>query len=215
MPWKHRSQTSHFIRGNLQTYHNNCRFLYTSRLKCVYSVVSDSSRPLWTAGHQGPLCMEFSQQEFWNGLPFPTPGDLSDPEINLFYFIIFNILIFFLSSDPHNNTESWKGRDYYLLCVHVSVYVCVCVCVCVCMLSLFSRVQLFATPWSVALQTPLSIGFFRQEYWSRLSCPPPGDLPDPGIEPMSLMPPALAGGFFTTSTTWEALAPRKLRLHKL
>ena len=46
--------------------------------------------------------------------------------------------------------------------------------------------------------------FFRQEYWSGFPCPPLGDLPDPGIEPMSLMSPALAGGFFTTSATWEA-----------
>ena len=61
-----------------------------------------------------------------------------------------------------------------------------------------------ATLWTVACQAPLSMGFSRQEYWSRLPCPPPGDLPDPGIEPMSLMSPALAGGFFTTSATWEA-----------
>ena len=47
------------------------------------------------------------------------------------------------------------------------------------------------------------MGFSRQEYWSGLSCPPSGDLPDPGIEPSSLMSPALTGGFFTTSTTWE------------
>ena len=51
----------------------------------------------------------------------------------------------------------------------------------------------------------LSIGFSRQEPWSGLPCPPPGDLPDPGIDPVSLMSPALAGVFFTTSTTWEAL----------
>ena len=44
----------------------------------------------------------------------------------------------------------------------------------------------------------------RQEYWSGLSCPPPGDLPDPGIKPTSLMSPALAGRFFTTSASWEA-----------
>ena len=48
-------------------------------------------------------------------------------------------------------------------------------------------------------------GFSRQEYWSGMPCPPPGDLPNPGIEPTSLMSPALAGGFFTTSATWEAL----------
>ena len=59
-------------------------------------------------------------------------------------------------------------------------------------------------PWTVACQTPLSMGFSRQEYWSGLPCPPPEDLPDLGIEPVSLMSPALAGRFFTTSTTWEA-----------
>jgi len=49
------------------------------------------------------------------------------------------------------------------------------------------------------------MGFSRQEYWSGLSCPPPGDLPNPGIEPTSLAPPALAGEFFTTCATKEAL----------
>jgi len=48
------------------------------------------------------------------------------------------------------------------------------------------------------------MGFTRQEYWSGLLCPPPGDLPDPGIKPTSLMSPALAGGLFTASATWEA-----------
>ena len=48
------------------------------------------------------------------------------------------------------------------------------------------------------------MGFSRQECWSGLSCPPSGDLPDPGIEPTSLMSPALAGRFFTTSATWKA-----------
>ena len=70
-------------------------------------------------------------------------------------------------------------------------------------LSHFSRVQLFATLWTVAHQAPLSTGFSRQECYSGLSCSPPGDLPDPGIKPTSLISPALAGGFFTTSTTWE------------
>ena len=53
-------------------------------------------------------------------------------------------------------------------------------------------------------QAPLSMGFSRQEYWSGLPGPLPGDLPDPGTEPMSLMSPALTGRFFTTSTTWGA-----------
>ena len=73
-----------------------------------------------------------------------------------------------------------------------------------CMLSCFSCVRLFVTPWTVTHQAPLSMGFSRQEYWSRLPYPPPGDLPNPGIESTSLMSPALAGGFFTTSSMWEA-----------
>ena len=64
-----------------------------------------------------------------------------------------------------------------------------------------------ATLPTVARQDPLSTGFSRQEYWGGLPFPSPGDLPNPGIEPMSLMSPELAGGFFTTSTTWEALGP--------
>ena len=66
----------------------------------------------------------------------------------------------------------------------------------------FSRVRLCATPWTVARQSPLSMGFSRQEYWSGWPFPSPGRLPDPGIEPAS---PALAGGFFTTEP------PRKPR----
>ena len=68
----------------------------------------------------------------------------------------------------------------------------------------FSGVQLFATPWTVAHQAPLSMGFSRQEYWSGLLCPPPGDLPNLGIKPKFPMSPASAGGFFTTGATWEA-----------
>ena len=74
-----------------------------------------------------------------------------------------------------------------------------------CVLSCFSHVLLCAIPWAVAYQAPLSLGFSRQEYWSGLPRPPPGDLPDPGIEPVSLMSPTLAGGFFTTCITWEIL----------
>ena len=55
-------------------------------------------------------------------------------------------------------------------------------------------------PWTVAQLAPLSMGFSRQEYWSGLPFPSPGDLPDPGMEPASLVSPALAGGFFATGT---------------
>ena len=70
-----------------------------------------------------------------------------------------------------------------------------------CMLSHFNRVRLFANLWTVARQAPLSMEFSRQECWSGLPCPPLGDLPDPGIEPTSLMSPTLADEFFITSAT--------------
>ena len=74
------------------------------------------------------------------------------------------------------------------------------------MLSPFNHVQLCVTLWTVTCHAPLSMGFSWQEYWSGLADPSPGDLPHPGIEPASLTltSPALAGGFFTTSATWEA-----------
>ena len=72
------------------------------------------------------------------------------------------------------------------------------------MLSHFSFFLLFATLWSIACQVLLSMGFSRQEYWSGLPCPPPGNLPDPGIKPVSLKSPALAGRSFTTRAIWEA-----------
>ena len=86
-------------------------------------------------------------------------------------------------------------------------------------LSHFSRVLLFSTLWTVAHQTPLSVGFSRQEYWHGLPCPPPGDLPNPGIKPASPRSPALAGGFFPTNATWEATTscmmwPKKKKIKK-
>ena len=71
------------------------------------------------------------------------------------------------------------------------------------MLSCFRCVGFFATLWTTAHQALLSKGFPRQEHWSELPCPPPGDLPNPGLKPASLRSPALAGRFFTTITTWE------------
>ena len=82
-----------------------------------------------------------------------------------------------------------------------------------CVLSRFSCVLLFVIQWTVAVQAPLSKGFSRQEYWSGLPGPSPGDPPNPGIEPLSLMSPASTGGFLTTSSTWEAqqtyMSPQK------
>ena len=75
------------------------------------------------------------------------------------------------------------------------------------MLSLFSHVRLYATLGTVASKAPLSMRFSRQEYWSGITLLQ-GNLPNPGMEPVSLTSPALAGRFFTTSATWEA--PQKL-----
>ena len=72
------------------------------------------------------------------------------------------------------------------------------------MLSCLICVQLCVTLWTVTCQASLSMGFSRQKYWNGLTCPPPGDLPSPGIKLVSLVSPALAGGFFATSATCEA-----------
>ena len=94
------------------------------------------------------------------------------------------------------------------VCMCVCVRVCVCVCVCSCVHARAKSLQLclnFSALWTVARQGPPSMKFSRQEYWNGLPCPPQGDLPDPEIEPASLVSPALAGRFFTTSATWETL----------
>ena len=69
---------------------------------------------------------------------------------------------------------------------------------CLAVVQSLGSVQLFLTPWTVAPQAPLSVEFSRQEYWTGLPFPTPGDFPHPGIKPVSLASPALAGVFFTT-----------------
>ena len=92
----------------------------------------------------------------------------------------------------------WQVPESFAHCSSSSLNWCVC--------CRFSCIQLFAIPWTVTCQILLSMRFSRQEYWSGLPCPPPGDHPNPQIEPASLKPPALTGGFFTTSTTcWNSL----------
>ena len=77
-----------------------------------------------------------------------------------------------------------------------------------CMFSHFSHIRLFATLWTVACQASLSMGFSRQEYWSGLPFPAPGDLPDPGIDPTSSVPPSLAGRFLITESLEKPIAQR-------
>ena len=85
--------------------------------------------------------------------------------------------------------------------IYITQFCKLTVCVCACALK---HVQLFVAPQTVAHQSPLSIGFSRQEYWSGLPCSPLGHLSSPEIKPKSPVSPALAGGFFTTRATWEA-----------
>ena len=117
---------------------------------------------------------------------------MSCKSVPIFYLILYSLqyLPILLSSDTPNQLLNWRGWDK--LRVHAFI------------LSHSSSVCILMIPWTVAFQVPLSMGFSRQEYWSGLPCPPPGDLPNPGIEPVSLASPALAGAFFTTSAPWEA-----------
>ena len=112
----------------------------------------------WTVAYQVPPFIGFSRQEYWSGLPFPSPGDLPDPisEIKLGSP---TFQADALTSEPPGNH---KMKVKSLSCV-----------------------RLFATPWMVAYKAPQSMGFSRQEYWSGLPFPSPGDLPNPGIKPGS------------------------------
>ena len=120
----------------------------------------------------------------------------------------------------HTNTHTQNPRTHTYTHMHAQIhtdmhtYAHTCVCIhrheythiCTCVLhakSLQSCLTL-ATPWAVAHQTPLSMGFSRQESWRGWPFPPPGGLPAPGIKPASLMSPAWAGGVFTSRSTWEA-----------
>ena len=88
-------------------------------------------------------------------------------------------------------------------CFQRTTTLCVCICACVCLV-LSDSLQ---PPWTLVLQAPLSMGFSRQEYWSGLPFPPPGNLPNPGITPKSLVSSVLAGRFFTNEP------PRKPNYH--
>ena len=108
---------------------------------------------------------------------------------------IFNILIFLVSlQNPLCNLQL-SLYTFQVLTSHLCLVATMPLCS---VAQSLSHVWLFATPWIVAFQAPLSMKFSRQKYWSGLPFSPPEDLPDPGIEPTSLASPALAGRFFTT-----------------
>ena len=104
--------------------------------------------------------------------------------------------------DGHN-VLTWRYSDVFGLWINSNPTESSPVLCC----AVFRRVQLFATPWTVARQAPLSMGLPRREYWSGLPFSSLADLPHPGIKPPSLASPALAGRFFTTEPPGKAPLP--------
>ena len=102
--------------------------------------------------------------------------------------------------------ELWLPEKLQMLCSEVPCTHCLC-----CATSLQSSLTL-CNPLDCDPQVPVSMECSRQGYWSGLPCPPPGDLPGPGIEPMTLTSPALAGGFFTAADTYCLVFPNWIRL---
>ena len=106
----------------------------------------------------------------------------------------------FISWSPISSVDSWCVQLYFLPSQLWALLPTVCVCVCVCTRC---NIQFFVTPQTVARRIPLSMGFPRQKYWSRLPFPTPRDLPDPGMPPATLARPALAGEFVTLAVPSE------------
>ena len=125
----------------------------------------------------------------------PTDEPIPDPPLETLYIIDFfialaicNTVVVSAPNQPRQKVRLTQTRvTFQKRTLGLNIFVMCSYCAC--MLSCFSHVQIFATPWTVAYQAPLSMGFSRQEYWSALPCPHPGDLPKPGIEPVSPVAP--------------------------
>ena len=125
--------------------------------------MSSSFVTLRTVAHQAPLSLGFPRQEYWSGLPLPAPGDLPNPGIKPASHVSPELADVFLTA-----STTWEILHIFLKKLH-------------------SRVSLFVTPWTVDHQAPLSLGFPRQEHWSELPFPSPGDFFDPGIKILCLL----------------------------
>ena len=144
--------------------------LLTSYDTLSCSIISDLGDP-WTIAHQATLSMGLSQQEYGSELPLPPPENLPIPGIKPVSLVSPKLAGgFFTIESP------------------------------ACMLSHFSCVWFFATLWTGACQAPLSMGFFRRKNRSGLLCPPPGDLPNPGIKLMSPGKPLIGYTLIQTTT---------------
>ena len=167
----------------------------------------------WTVAHKAPQPRGFSRQEYWSGLPSPSPGVFPTQGLNLHLLSLLHLQAGSLPLAPPGKSPY---KHQYMQIISIQVYEFLCPGThCVSRLrngtlpspqkapgyfppkvsttttltpnhcAVLSRVRLSATPWTAARQAPLSMGFSRQEYWSGVPHPPPGDLPNPGIEPRS------------------------------
>ena len=145
---------------------------------------SDKTKQHW-------LCFTFNNVLFKSSLIWPLPS----PQVS--FFTVFILVISFIwtaiAQFPWLPWHCHTHGTQLTLSASSRCWFPVTGCS-TCMLSWFSHVWLFSTLWILAYQTPLSMGFSRHEYWTGLPCPPPGNLPDPGIKPASLMSPALHVG---------------------
>ena len=167
--------------------------------RCCCCLGAKSCLTLWPVdcNPPGPSVHGSSRQEYWCGLPFSSPGNLPNQGIEPMS------PAFAVDSLPPSHQGSPIKFKPLLLRVHLlfckllvqGLYRCLLPCCSVCA----QQCPTLCDPWTAASQAPLSMEFFRQEYWSRGSTGQgPGDLSDPGIEPVSLVSPELAGRFFTT-----------------
>ena len=123
----------------------------------------------WTVALQASLSMGFSRQEYWSGLPFPSPGDLPNPEIETVSIASPTLEGRFFTTVPPG-----KPINIYILKLYIYI-ICKYIYIIYVKVKSLSRVQLFATPWTVAHQVPLSMEFTRQEYWNGLPFSSPGE----------------------------------------
>ena len=155
--------------------HINCASIYI--IVCVQSLShAQLFTTSWTVTCQALLSTDFSRQEHWSGLPFPSPG-IYICIYNYIYLIYCNIYFMY---DWIFNVYTYYGTYIWLDNVHVHRYFYICSYMSAC--SVTSVVSDSATLWTVAYLPGSSS---RQECWSGLPFPPPGDLPDPGIKPWS------------------------------
>ena len=157
--------------------------------------MSDSLWPM-VCNPPGSSAHGFPRQEYWCGLPFSSSGNLPNRGIEPVSPAFAGDSLPPSHQGSPINFKPLLFRVYLLFCKLLvpRLYRCLLLCCCVCVQSCLT----LCVPWTAAYQAPLSVGFFRQEYWSRLPFSTPGDLSDPGIEPVSLVSPELAGRFFTT-----------------